>query len=85
MATPTVGALRKLKRHGRFLLGSARMSTRYEWHGDEMEITGYSDSHWAGCRVTGKSASGGTILIGNHFIKRLVQNPKPRDDEFGGG
>ena len=33
------------------------------------EITGYSDSDWAGCRVTGKSTSGGVILIGSHFIK----------------
>ena len=59
MATPTVGALKKLKRLGRYLLGNARMTTRYEWQGEETEITGYSDSDWAGCRVTGKSTSGG--------------------------
>merc|ERR1711995_159880 len=51
------------------LLGNARVTTRYEWQGDEPEITGYSDSDWAGCRVTGKSTSGGVILIGSHFIK----------------
>ena len=58
IATPTVGALKKLKRLGRYLLGNARMTTRYEWQGEETEITGYSDSDWAGCRVTGNSASG---------------------------
>ena len=69
MANPTVGALKKLKRLGKYLLGNARMTTRYEWQGEESEITGYSDSDWAGCRVTGKSTSGGVILIGSHFIK----------------
>ena len=34
MATPTVGALKKLKRLGRYLLGNARMTTRYEWQGE---------------------------------------------------
>ena len=58
MAAPTVGALKKLKRLGRYLLGNARLTTRYEWQGDETEVTGYSDSDWAGCRVTGKSTSG---------------------------
>ena len=33
------------------------------------EITGYSDSDWAGCRVTGKSTSGGALTIGSHLIK----------------
>ena len=32
-------------------------------------MTGYSDSDWAGCRVIGKSTSGGSILLGSHFIK----------------
>ena len=53
----------------RYLLGNARMATRYEWRGGEPEITGYSDSDWARCRVTGKSTSGGAILIGSHVIK----------------
>ena len=32
-------------------------------------ITSYSDSDWAGCRVTGKSTSGGAILLGSHFMR----------------
>ena len=28
-----------------------------------------SDSDWAGCRVTGKSTSGGALMIGGHFLK----------------
>ena len=40
MAAPTAGALKKLKRLGRYLLGSARLTTRDEWQGEESEITG---------------------------------------------
>lgn len=58
MAKPTMGALKKLKRLGRYLVGSGRLTTHYAWQGDESEVTGYSDSDWAGCRVTGKSTSG---------------------------
>ena len=32
-------------------------------------MQGYSDSDWAGCRITGKSTSGGVVMIGTHFIK----------------
>ena len=32
-------------------------------------MLGYSDSDWAGCRVTGKSTSGGVVMIGTHLIK----------------
>ena len=32
-------------------------------------MTGYSDSDWAGCRTTGKSTSGGVVMIGGHFVK----------------
>ena len=69
MAAPAAGAIKKLGRLGRYLLGNARLITRYEWQGDEHDLTGYSDSDWAGCRVTGKSTSGGAVLVGSHFIK----------------
>ena len=32
-------------------------------------MLGYSDSDWAGCRVTGKSTSGGVVMVGTHCIK----------------
>ena len=43
--------------------------TKYAWQGAESQILAYSDSDWAGCRQTGKSTSGGVIMIGDHFIK----------------
>ena len=69
MSSPTVGAMRKLKRLGRYLAGNGRLTTKYDWQGEESEVTGFSDSDWAGCRVTGKSTGGGVIMIGSHFIK----------------
>ena len=61
------GALKKLKRLGRYLAGSGRLLTHYARQGEESEVTGYSDSDWAGYRATGKSTSGGAIMIGTHL------------------
>ena len=69
MAKPTKGHWLKLKRLGRYLIESGRTVMRYDWQGHEHEVTGYSDSDWAGCRVTRKSTSGGAIMVGGHFIK----------------
>ena len=70
MATPTAGAWKKIKRIGRYLKGRPRTVLKYAWQGqEEEEVEGYTDSDWAGCRTTGKSTSGGLIMIGRHFIK----------------
>ena len=69
MAKPTRLHWHKLKRLGRYLVENDRTVTRYDGQGHEPEITGYSDSHWGGCRVTGKSTSGGALMIGSNFIK----------------
>ena len=69
MARPTVGAWRKLKRIVRYLVGTRRTVLAYPWQGVEQDITAYSDSDWAGCRSTGRSTSGGVVLIGEHYIK----------------
>ncbi len=69
MSTPTAGSWRALKRLGRYLIDNPRKVFEYRWQGRENEAHGYSDSDWAGCRVTGKSTSGGAVMIGSHFIK----------------
>ena len=48
MAKPTKLHWHKLKRLGRYLLENRRTILRYDWQGHEQEITGYSDSDWAG-------------------------------------
>ena len=69
MAKNTTGHWLKLKRLGSYLIESGRTVMRYDWQGHEHGVTGYSDSDWAGCRVTRKSTSGGAIMVGGHFIK----------------
>ena len=68
MAKPTRAYWHKLKRLGRYLVDNHRTVTRYYWQRHESEVTGYSDSDWAGCRVAGKSTSGGVIRMGSHFL-----------------
>ena len=68
MAKPTRMHWHKLKRLGRYLVENARTVMKYDWQGHEHEIIGYSDSDWAGCRVTGKCTSVGAFMIGGHFI-----------------
>ena len=58
MANPTKAHWHKLKRLGRCLVVNGRTITRYDWQGHEGDVTGYSDSDLAGCRVIGKSTSG---------------------------
>ena len=69
MAKPTKAHWHKLKRLGRYLVENRRTVMKYDWQGHEGEVTGYSDSDWVGCRETGKSTSGGALMIGSHFLK----------------
>ena len=73
MLNPSKADLRKLRRLGRYLVGTPRVSATFKFQRRCREVWGYSDSDWAGCRVTGKSTSGGVIMIGSHFIKGWPQ------------
>ena len=69
MARPTKAHWHKLKRLGWYHVENGRTLMRYDWQGHESEVTGNSDSDWAGCRVTGKSTSGCALMIRGHFLK----------------
>ena len=58
MANPDTIHWEKLKRLARYLLGCLGTVSRYEWQAAETEVIGYTDSDWAGCRVSGQSTSG---------------------------
>ena len=49
MAKPTTVMWHRLSRLGRYLVGSGRAAMGFNWQGHESEVTGYSDSDWAGC------------------------------------
>ena len=69
MATPTRADVRKLRRLGRYLITRPRVVIEYPYQRHEEEVSGYSDSDWAGCRRTAKSTSGGAVMRGAHLIK----------------
>ena len=69
MANPTVGDKRKLKRLARYLIEMPRIVSKFAFQEEPHELTGFSDSDWAGCKKTAKSTSGGAIMSGSHCIK----------------
>ena len=48
MANPSVADKRKLKMLGRFLVEKPRVVMEFGWQGKMEEVSGYSDSDWAG-------------------------------------
>ena len=69
MAKPVKGDWQKLVRLGRYLRGAPRCVLEYTCQSRCGSPTGFSDSDWAGDRKTGKSTSGGLIMMGNHLVK----------------
>ena len=69
MSSPRVGDWRKLKRLGRYLLGSPRVVITFEYQVAYDHITVWTDSDFAGCHKTRKSTSGGIVMLGRHLIK----------------
>ena len=76
MAQPTREDWARLKRIGRYLIRRPRVVVKYAWQSTEASATGntkaalgFSDADWAGCPRTRRSTSGGTILLGNHWLK----------------
>ena len=69
MSKPVAGDWEKLVRLGRYLRGSPRCVWEYNWQKAPDAAKGYSDSDWAGDRETGKSTSGGLVMLGSHLIK----------------
>ena len=69
MSKPRLSDMRKLVRIGRFLRGRPRAVCLYRWQPLPSKISVYSDSDWAGCRVSRKSVSAGAIFVGDHCVK----------------
>ena len=71
MSKPNVGDMAKLKRFGRYLVARPRsiVKLKYQEACQNIEITAFTDTDFAGCRKTRKSTSGGIIMIGKHTLK----------------
>ncbi len=58
-----------LKRVARYLRGAPRAVQMFCWQQAPSHIDTCTDSDWAGDKVTRKSTSGGTVMVGAHMLK----------------
>lgn len=69
MAKPQEHHWQLMKRMARYLKKVPRLEQCFEWLSKPTDITGFSDSDWAGDLKTRKSTSGGVCMIATHAIK----------------
>lgn len=69
MSRPNAHHWLLIKRMGRYLKKVPRLVQTFDWLTEITDITGYSDSDWAGDLLTRKSTSGGACMIASHTIK----------------
>jgi hypothetical protein len=69
MSAPTELSWTKLKRLGRYLAHHIRYVQRFPYQQALHDLSVWSDTDWAGCRLTRKSTSGGIITLGSHILK----------------
>ena len=71
---PTNENWEAIKRFGRYLVGKTRYTTEYKYQRNPGKMICYTDTDFAGCRITRKSTSGGVIMHGEHVIKTWSSN-----------
>ena len=69
MSNPTARDLRRAKRLGRYLIGKPRVVNKYNYQSYVQNVCVWSDTDYAGCKLTRKSTSGGLVLFGAHMVK----------------
>ena len=74
MANPTTGNWLLMKRLGRYLKGSPRLVQMFRWQDSPWSLDAYTDSDWAGDKITRKPTSGGIVFRGAHAIKSWSSN-----------
>ena len=58
-----------LKRLARYLIGRTRVILTYMYQDGHGIVDPWTDTDYAGCRVTRKSTSGGVVMLGKHMVK----------------
>ena len=69
MARPRQCDLPALKRIGRYLKGAPRYIQMFAWQALPEVVDTFTDSDWAGCKITCRSTSGGVMMWGAHCLK----------------
>ena len=68
MSCPRVADFPLLKKVGRYLVGAPVCKLEFRYQADQGAVTVYSDSDWAGCRVTRRSTTGYMVFRGSHLL-----------------
>jgi hypothetical protein len=68
MKEPVKSDLRALRRIAQYLANSPRLVYEYAWQEDQ-DLQVFTDTDFAGCRVSRRSTSGGCALRGSHLVK----------------
>ena len=74
MASPTECNWLLMKRIGRYLKGSPRLVQLFRWQSATQDLSTYTDSDWAGDKISRKSTSGGIAFRGVHCVKSWSTN-----------
>ena len=76
MANPKESDWMRLKRLAKYIRSYPHSHTTYRWGGNGAQLTGYTDSDWAGDSTTRKSTSGGCITWSGSIIKSWSRTQK---------
>ena len=68
MKEPVKGDLRTLRRIAQYLANTPRLVYEFAWQ-DGADLQVFTDTDFAGCRVSRRSTSGGCALRGTHLVK----------------
>ena len=66
---PSRADMSRLKRIGRYIVGSRRRALLFSWQPQSTEIDVFVDSDFAGCPRTRRSTAGGCVMRGSHCLK----------------
>ena len=69
MSSPKIEDWAAVEKVARYLRARPTVKCVYKWQGPCPLVSAYSDSDWAGDRVSRKSTSGGCLVRGSHLIK----------------
>ena len=73
MSSPTRGAWKGFLKLGKYLQNQCRSGCRYPYQDYLKELTVWTDTDYAGCKMTRKSTSAGTVMWGSHMTSLGAQ------------
>ena len=69
MSDPDEADWLMMKRLARYLIGRSRVIVHFAYQDNHDVVDAWTDTDYAGCRISRKSTSGGVIMLGKHMVK----------------